>query len=76
MESFKNTNVPSDYRDKKWQQKVTRALEKLKKPTGDYTLSNVSADRTFDPTATNLTEVAQVLGTLIEDLIAKGVLDE
>ncbi len=33
-----------------------------------YTVSNVTPDRTFDPTLTNLNEVAMVLATLLSDL--------
>ncbi len=43
--------------------------------TGAYVTSNVTPDRTFDPTTALLAEVAQVLGTLIEDLQAKGILE-
>jgi hypothetical protein len=39
----------------------------------DYTLSGLVADRTFDPTSTNDAEVAQVLATVISDLIGKGI---
>lgn len=43
------------------------------KPSG-YTISNVAADRTFDANSTTLDEVADVLGTLIADLKALGLI--
>lgn len=36
--------------------------------------SNVTTDRTFDANSTTTDELADVLGTLIADLLAKGVL--
>ena len=33
----------------------------------DYTMSNVTPDRVFDPTSTTQSEIGQVLGTLIDD---------
>jgi len=38
-----------------------------------YTTSNVTADRAFDANATTVEELADVLGTLIADLRARGV---
>lgn len=38
-----------------------------------YSESNVTADRTFDADSTTLDEVADVLGTLISDLRAQGI---
>ena len=43
--------------------------------TGAYSTSNVTPDRIFDPTSTTQAEIGQVLGTLIEDLQAKGILE-
>jgi hypothetical protein len=40
----------------------------------DYTTSNVTTDRTFDANATTTDELADVLGTLIADLIAVGLI--
>lgn len=40
-----------------------------------YSESNVSADRSFDANNTSLEEVADVLGTLIADLRATGLVD-
>lgn len=42
--------------------------------TSAYSVSNVTTDRSYDANATTLDEVADVLGTLIQDLQAKGVL--
>lgn len=39
-----------------------------------YTPTNVTTDRSYDANATTLDEVADVLGTLIADLQAKGIL--
>lgn len=41
---------------------------------GTYTLSNVTTDRTFNANATTVDELADVLGTLINDLKAVGIL--
>lgn len=38
-----------------------------------YAASNVTTDRTYDANATTLDEIADVLGTLIADLRAKGI---
>jgi hypothetical protein len=38
-----------------------------------YTLSNVAADRAFDAHSTTLDEIADVLGTVINDLKALGL---
>lgn len=39
-----------------------------------YTVSNVTTDRTYNANSTNVDELADVLGTLITDLIAKGII--
>ena len=39
-----------------------------------YSASNVTTDRTYDANATTTDELADVLGTLINDLIARGFL--
>lgn len=39
-----------------------------------YTVTNVTADRAYDANATTLDELADVLGTLIADLQAYGLL--
>lgn len=41
---------------------------------GTYTTANVTTDRSFDANATTLDELADVLGTLIEDLKTWGIL--
>lgn len=40
----------------------------------EYTVTNNTPDRAIDLTSTTLDEVAQVLGTLIVDLIAAGLI--
>lgn len=40
----------------------------------DYSESNVTTDRTYDANLTSLNEIADVLGTLLADLRAKGVI--
>ena len=40
----------------------------------DYTTSNVAEDREFDANSTSTEELADVLGTLIADLISIGLL--
>ena len=40
----------------------------------DYTITNVTPDRAYDANATTTDELADVLGTLISDLIDKGLL--
>jgi len=39
----------------------------------DYTVTNAATDRTYDANATTIDELADVLGTVIADLIALGV---
>lgn len=62
-----------------WAGKLIRALEQRDRqgenPAGTYVPSNVTTDRTFDADSTTLSEVADILGTLIEDLQKKGILD-
>lgn len=45
----------------------------IPQPNG-YTPTNVSTDRTYDANATDVNELADVLGTLIADLQAAGIL--
>lgn len=42
--------------------------------TSTWTVTGLAVDRTFNPTATTGTEVAQVLATLISDLKGKGTI--
>jgi len=42
--------------------------------TDPYLMTNVTTDRAMDADSTTLAEVADVLGTLITDLKAKGVI--
>ena len=41
---------------------------------GSYTITNVTTDRAYNANATTLDEIADVLGTLISDLTARGVI--
>jgi len=50
------------------------AINEIIKDSVAYTVTNAVVDRSFDADATTLDEVADVLGTLIQDLQAKGVL--
>lgn len=43
-------------------------------PTGTYTPTNVTTDRSYDADATTLAELADVVGTMIADLQAVGIL--
>ena len=55
---------------------IERRLEQLEKPANAtaYTITNRTEDRTLDCDSTSTAELADVLGTLIEDLKAKGFL--
>lgn len=44
-------------------------------PTGWGSITNVTPDQAYDADSTTVDELADVLGTLIADLIARGVLD-
>jgi hypothetical protein len=41
---------------------------------GPYSVSNVTTDRSYDANATTIDEIADVLGTLIADLVSLGLL--
>lgn len=50
-------------------------LDDLERPLDDrYTITNRTEDRVLDCDATSTAELADVLGTLIEDLKSKGVI--
>lgn len=72
--------VPETY-DPVWFQQLLFRLEEihilLSQPaqTG-YSMSNVTVTRTLDADATTLAEVADVLGTLIDDMKAVGRLSK
>ena len=44
--------------------------------TASYSESNVTTDRTYDANSTSVDELADVLGTLIADLRARGIIPE
>ena len=50
------------------------ALRPSPDPSAAYAPTNVTPDRTFDANATTLDEIADVLGTLIADLKAAGLI--
>lgn len=53
---------------------VETILNELVQPAQRYVVSNVTSSRTLDPTTATLSQVAQVVGTLISDLQIKGTL--
>ena len=70
---------PSEY-DQRWAHQLTNQLEQnisatnLSASSDRYTVTNVTADRTLDADSTSTAELADVLGTLINDLRDRGVL--
>ena len=55
--------------------KISSALQQLRESEDEaYSLSNVSADRTFDADSTTTAELADVVGTLISDLQDAGII--
>lgn len=54
--------------------KIETVLNALTAATSTYTPTNVTTDRSYDANATTVDEVADVLGTLIAELQAKGVI--
>ena len=61
---------PQGQDDAWWRRFVARTVEWSRTMWGGktYTVSNVTTTRTFDADSTTLAEVADVLGTLIDDL--------
>lgn len=49
-------------------------LNQLIAATTAYTPTNVTTDRSYDADATTVAELADVLGTLLADLQAKGII--
>ena len=71
---------PQETYDTRWASDLTRSLrdfqDSITSPVeSGYTLTNVTTDRTLDANSTTLAEVADVLGTLIQDLINAGHLE-
>ena len=70
---------PSSY-DQRWANQLTRQLEQnisstnLAASSSRYTVTNVTIDRTLDADSTSTAELADVLGTLINDLRERGVI--
>jgi|6_EtaG_2_1085325.scaffolds.fasta_scaffold02958_6 hypothetical protein len=72
--------VPQEY-DPIWFQTFIDRLEQihilLAQPAGiGYAMSNVTPDRVLDVDSTTLAEVADVLGTLIDDLKDAGIISK
>tara|TARA_R100000656_G_scaffold117522_3_gene90940 strand:- start:6367 stop:6621 length:255 start_codon:yes stop_codon:yes gene_type:complete len=66
--------------DARWANQLINQLEmnlsntNLAASSATYTMTNVTADRVLDADSTTLAEVADVLGTLINDLRDRGVI--
>jgi hypothetical protein len=63
------TFIYDGYYDNVWKE-----LSRSVPPVADYTVTNVTTDRTYNANATTLDEIADVLGTLIADLTTAGIL--
>ena len=60
---------------RQWLEEVERIINLLLAQTAIWgTIANVTPDRTYDANATSLDELADIVGTLIADLKAKGIL--
>jgi hypothetical protein len=70
---------PSEY-GQRWANQLINQLEQniaatnLAASSARYTVTNVTDDRTYDANSTTTAELADVLGTLINDLRERGVL--
>lgn len=72
---------PPEVYDTAWADDLIRQIELAfqeasRAAATGYQPSNVTSTRAFDADATTLAEVADVLGTLIEDLKARGLLSK
>lgn len=65
----------SDTLDPLWYDYLAALGEFLDQPPQTYTATNVINVRAFDANATTVEELADVLGTLIADLRAKGIVE-
>ena len=55
--------------------KIKQAINQMKNVASGYTtFSNLTTDRTCDADATTVAELADILGTLIEDLKSAGII--
>lgn len=57
------------------QRSMVEEIQSVARTGQTYSVSNAATDRTFDADATTAEELGDVLGTLIADLRAKGVVD-
>jgi len=70
---------PNNY-DSRWANQLVNQLElnlsstNLAASKDRYTITNVTADRTYDADSTSTAELADVLGTLINDLRERGLI--
>ena len=69
---------PNEY-DRRWASQLINQIESnisnlnLSASSSVYTMTNVTTDRTLDANSTTTAELADVLGTLITDLIYRGI---
>jgi uncharacterized lipoprotein YmbA len=70
---------PFEY-NQRWANQLVNQVEQnisatnLAASSSRYTVTNVTADRTLDADSTSTAEIADVLGTLIQDLRDRGVI--
>lgn len=70
---------PFEY-SQRWANQLVNQVEQnmsatnLAASSSRYTVTNVTADRTLDADSTSTAEIADVLGTLIQDLRDRGVI--
>ena len=62
----------------KWMEGVTKKINKVAGVgvSSGWAMTNVVSDKVLDADSTSTAELADVLGTLITDLIAAGILKE
>lgn len=80
--SIRRGRLPSPSSDysQRWANQLVNQLEQniaatnLAASSTRYTVTNVTTDRSYDANSTSTAELADVLGTLIDDLRARGVL--
>lgn len=70
--------APEEY-DRVWMQQMLVRLEQILILLGQpaetgYIMTNVTTDRVLDADSTTTAELADVVGTLVDDLKAKGIL--
>lgn len=70
--------IVDDVQLKRWMEQVSKRLNELAGPnvSSGWAVTNGTEDKTYDANATTVAELADVLGTLIDTLIAAGVLKD